>query len=87
MDDYTKGRYDMILGQDLPTEIGSNIKLSEQVIKADDGTFKGSTTSMVDLVRYVNKYLNTEKITPEELFTNAYVEAVYESEHVRTSTK
>ena len=77
----------MILRRYLPTEIRLNIKFSEQVTKADDGPFKGSTTSMVDLGRYVFKDLNTEKITPEELFTNAYVEAVYESEHVHTATK
>ena len=33
------------------------------------------------------KKLNTWKITPESLFTNAYVKEVYESEHVRTATK
>ena len=33
------------------------------------------------------KYLNTGKITPEELFTNTYVEEIHESEKVRTSTK
>ena len=65
MDDSTKGRYDMILRRYLPTEIILNIKFSEQVTKADDGPFKGSTTSMVDLGRYVFKDLNTEKITPE----------------------
>ena len=42
---------------------------------------------MVDLDTYIFKDLNTGKITPEESFTNAYVEEVYESEHVRTATK
>ena len=42
---------------------------------------------MVDLGMYIFKDLNTEKITPEESFTDAYVEEVYESEHIRTSTK
>ena len=42
---------------------------------------------MVDLSTYIFKYLNTGKIIPEESFTNAYVEEVYESEHVRTDTK
>ena len=31
---------------------------------------------MVDLGKYIFKYLNAEKITPEESFTNAYVEEV-----------
>ena len=42
---------------------------------------------MVDLGTYIFKDLNTDKITPEELFTNAYVKEVYESEHVRLATK
>ena len=42
---------------------------------------------MDDLGTYIFKYLNTGKITPEELFTNAYFKEVYKSEHVRTATK
>ena len=42
---------------------------------------------MFDLVAYLFKYLNTEKIKPEYCFTGAYVEEVYESEHVRTANK
>ena len=37
---------------------------------------------MVDLGTYIFKDLNTGKITPEELFTNAYAKEVYESQHV-----
>ena len=55
----------MILGQDILTELGLNLKWSEHVIKADGGTFKGTITPMVDLVTYIFKYLNTGKITPE----------------------
>ena len=42
---------------------------------------------MVDLGTYILRYLNTRKITPEELFTNAYIEEVYESEHENSTTK
>ena len=42
---------------------------------------------MVDLGTYIFKYLNKEKITPEESFTDIYVEEAHESEHVLTSTK
>ena len=65
MDDSAKGRYDMILGIHLLTELGLNIKFSEHVIKADDGHFKGSTTPMVDLGTHKFKDINTEKITHE----------------------
>ena len=68
----------MILGRDVLTELGLNIKLSEHVIKADDEPFNGYTPPMVDLVMYIFKYLNIGKIIPEESFTNAYVAEVYE---------
>ena len=42
---------------------------------------------MVDLGTYLLKTLNIGEIKPEELFTDAYVEEVYESEHLRTSNK
>ena len=42
---------------------------------------------MVDLGTYIFKYLNTGKVTPEESFTNAYVEEVYDSDQLRTAKK
>ena len=50
VDDFAKGRYDMILGQYLITELKLNMKLSEYIIGSDNRPFKGFTTSMVDLV-------------------------------------
>ena len=44
-----KGRYDMILSRDILTALGLNLKLSGQVIDANDESFKVSTTPMVDL--------------------------------------
>ena len=64
-----------------------NLELSEHVIEAHDRSFKGSTTTIVDLGTYIFKDLDTGKNTPEESFTNAYVEKVYESEHLSTSNK
>ena len=66
VDDSAKGRYDMILGKYLLTELGLNLKLSDHVIKADDGPFKGSTTPTFDLGTYISKYSNTGKVTPEK---------------------
>ena len=42
---------------------------------------------MVYLGAYAFKDLNIRGIKPEESFTDAYVEEVYESEHIRTATK
>ena len=78
MDESSEGGYDMILGRDLFSELKLNFKLSDHVIKVDDAPFKGSTTPMVDLGTYELKTLNTGKAKPEECFTNAYIEEVYE---------
>ena len=56
-------------------------------MESDDGTLKGYTTPMDDLVTYEFKNLNTGKITPKELFTNTYIEELYDSEHFRITTK
>ena len=42
---------------------------------------------MVDLGTYIFKDLNTGIIKLEELFTDYYVEKVYESKHIFNSTK
>ena len=62
VDESSKGRYYMILGRDLLTEIGLNNKKSDHVIKADDVPFIGATAPMVDLGTYLFKYLNTGKL-------------------------
>ena len=46
VDGCAKGRYDMILGRYLLTELGLNLRFSDHIIEADNGPFKGSTTSM-----------------------------------------
>ena len=65
VDESTKGIYDVILERYILTELGLNFKLSDLVIKAGDGTFKGSTVPMFDWGTYEFKYLNKGKITPE----------------------
>ena len=76
LDESAKGRHDMILGRDILTELGLNLKFSEHVIEGYDVPFNGSTTPMVDMGMHIFKDLNTRGITPEELFTNTYVEEV-----------
>ena len=63
--DSAKGRYDMILGRYILTELGLVLNFSDHVIEADGGTFKESTTFMVDLGTYTFKDLNIGKIKPE----------------------
>ena len=68
MDDSAKFAYDIILVQDILilTQWGLNLKVSDNAIEADDGTFKGSTSPMVSLGTYKFKDLNTGIIIPEE---------------------
>ena len=65
VDESAKGRYDMILGRDILTDLGLSLKFSDHVIKAYDGTFKGSTSPMVEPGTYSFEDLNTGNITPE----------------------
>ena len=62
VDDYAKGRYNMIWVQYLLTELWLHLKLSEHIIKADDRPFKGSITLMVDFGTDVIKDLNSAKL-------------------------
>ena len=87
VDDSAKGRYDMILGRDILTQLVLNLKFSEHFIESDDGTLNRSKIPMVDLGMCIFKYLNTGEITPEVPFTNDNVKEVYESKNVRTATK
>ena len=52
VDESAKGKYDMILGRYLLTELGLNLKFSDHIIEAGCGPFKGYTTSMVYLGMY-----------------------------------
>ena len=62
VNDSAKGRYDIILGRYLLTELVLNLKFFEHIIEAYDGPFNCSTTPMVDLVTYIFKDLNTGKL-------------------------
>ena len=56
VDESANGGYNIVLGQYLLTQLGLNLIVTEKVIKADDGTFRGFTTPMVDLGKYIFKY-------------------------------
>ena len=87
MNDSAKGRYDMILGRYLLTDLGLNLNFFDQLIEEYYGYFKGSTAPMVDMGNDEIKDLNTGNITPEGLFTNDYKEETHKSEQLRTSAK
>ena len=67
--------------------MGLNLKSSEHDIEADVVPLKGLTSPMVDMGTFQFKDLNAGKITPEELFMDAYVEEIYGLENFRSYTK
>ena len=52
VNDSAKGIYDIILGRDLLTELGLNLKFSNHVIEGNYVNFKVYTASLVDLGAY-----------------------------------
>ena len=52
VDEYAKGRYDIILVRHILTYSGLNIKLYDKFIEEAGGYFKGSMAPMVDLGTY-----------------------------------
>ena len=65
MDDSANGRYDIIVGGDLLTELGLNLKFSNNGIEGYCGPFKGSTAPMVDLGTYEFTDYYTWKSNPK----------------------
>ena len=65
VDESAKVIYDMILGRDLLTELGLNLKFYDYVIEEYYVPFKGLTVPVDDMVTYEFKILDIGKITPE----------------------
>ena len=72
----------MILGRDLLTALGLDIKFSENIILGGDGTLKGCSAPIVDISTYDFKPLTDNKVKPEESFINAYVNECLESKGI-----
>ena len=76
----------MILGRDLLTALGLDLKFSENIILGGDRPFKGCSVSMVDFITYDFKPLTDNKVKPEESFINAYFNECPKSEDTISST-
>ena len=87
VDKATNSRYNMILGRDLLTALGSDLKLSENIILGGDGPFKGCSAHMVDASTYDFKPLTNNKVKPGESFINGYVDNCLNSEGTINSTR
>ena len=68
----------MILGRDLLTALGLDIRFSENIIIGGDGTYEGCSVPMVHLKNYEFKSLTDKIVKPEETFINMYVDECLE---------
>ena len=84
--DFAEGKYIMILGKDLITALGLDIKLSENVIIGGDGKFDGCFSTMFDVGNYNFTSLIYKTVKPEELFIKLYVDECIESDSMISST-
>ena len=76
----TTGRYDMILGRDLITALGLDLKFSENIVTGGKGPYERCSEPMVDVRNYDFKYLTDKIVKPEESFINSYIDKCLESE-------
>ena len=64
----------MILGRDLLTAMGLDLKFSENIIIVGEGLYKWCLVPMVDLGNYDFKYLTNKIVRPSESFINLYID-------------
>ena len=55
----------MILGRDILTTLGLNLKFSENVIIGGEGPLKGCSSHMVDVSNYYFKSITDKTVKPE----------------------
>ena len=87
VDESTTGRYNMILGRDLLTALGLDLKFSEKVIHGGEGPCEGSSALMVHIKNYDLNILTAKTVKPEESVINAYVSECFESESAISATR
>ena len=65
VDEYTNGRYNMILGRDLLTALGLDFKFSDNVIICREGPYEGCLSPMADVRNYGFKYITDKTVKLE----------------------
>ena len=85
-DESINSGYDMILVRDLLTELGLDIKFSDNVIVGGEGPYEGCSPPIVYLSNYNFKSISDKTVKPEEYFINAYVSELFEYESAISAT-
>ena len=52
MDEYSNGRYEMILGRGLLTSLGMDLKFSDNLVIGSNVQYEGCSAPMVDVSNY-----------------------------------
>ena len=66
VDECTNCRYYMILGKDLFTALGLDLKFPENIILGGEGPYKGCSAPMVGVSNYDFNIITAKQIKPEE---------------------
>ena len=77
----------MILGRDLLTELGLDLKFSGNVIHGGEGPYKGCSAPTVDVNNDDFTNLTAKTVKPEEYFINAYVNECFKSKSEISATR
>ena len=73
VDESTNRRYDIIIGRDLLTTLGLDLKFSKNIIIGVEIPYKGCLSPMVDLRNYAFTHITDKTVKLEEPFINSYV--------------
>ena len=66
VDEYTNGRYDMILGRDLLTALGIDLNFSKNVISGGEGPYEGCSAPIFDVINYNFNIITYKTVKVEE---------------------
>ena len=81
------GRYDIIIGRDLLTNLGIDIKFSN-IIEFSEGPYQGYKSPMLILDDYKFKPVKINiRSSLDDLFLDAYINECHESEPIRAAAK
>ena len=82
-----KGSYNIILGRNLLTTLGLDLKSFDSGIVGGDGPHEGCLAPMFDISNYDYKTLTDKIVKPEESFLYSYVNECFESENMISPTR
>ena len=86
VDESTEIRYNIILGRDILTALGLDLKSPKHVIIGGDGPYEGCLEPIADITDYGFKPSTDKSIMTEESFIIIYVNECFKSEITVSST-